>query len=381
MAENPFSYGSPVRAEHFTDRRVEVADIADRMLNGQNVILLSPRRYGKTSVLYAAMERARRRGGRTGYASLAQCTDRRDVAAELLRAALSGPLSWIASRTADLGRLLGRLRIQPEVSARPDGSIGVRISPGMGVETTTDVVGEILRLLGDAGEGRHPVSLVIDEFQQVEEIPELDGGVFKSLADELTHVSLVFSGSREHIMRRLTTGAGAPLLGMGEPFNLDKVPRADMLRYVGARCRDGAHPIDPGAAALLFDLVDGIPNDVQRLAYTTFSLANGPIAEATVREGMRRAVLHQSADFTERYEQLAPTQKRLLRALAREPREAVYARPFLDEVGVANQNSVRHGLGRLAGAELLVRRGRVWEVSNPFLRAWLLESPGLAAAP
>lgn len=373
MASNPFSYGSPVRAEHFTDRAVEVADIADRMLNGQNVIVLSPRRYGKTSVLYAAIDRVRASKGRTGYASLAQCTDRRDVAQELLRAVLAGPLSWAAAKTAELGRVLGRLRVRPEVGARPDGSVDVRFSPSVAEQTTTEMIGEILRLLGDAGSARHPASLVVDEFQKIEEIAGLDGGIFKRLADELTRVSLVFSGSREHVMRRLTVGAGAPLLGMGEPFTLGPVPREDMVAYVSARCRSGGHPIDAHAAALLFDLVDGIPNDVQRLAYTTFSQANGPISEATVLEGMRRAVLHQSADFTERFEALAPTQQRLLRALAREPRSAVYSHEFLAEVGVVNQNSVSHGLRRLAETELVIRRGRTWSVGNPFLRAWLRE--------
>lgn len=377
MAPNPFSYGSPVRAEQFTDRTLEVADVAERMVNGQNVIVLSPRRYGKTSLLYEAIDRVRAAKGRTGYASLAQCTDRRDVAQELLRACLNGPLSWAASRTAELGRLLGRLRVRPEVGARLDGGIDVRFSPGLAEQTTTEMIGEILRLLADAGSPRHPASLVIDEFQKIEEIADLDAGIFKRLADELRAVSLVVSGSKEHLMRRLTTRAGAPLLGMGEPMVLGLVPQAEMVAYITSRCRAGGHPIDSAAAALIFDLVDGVPNDVQRLAYTTFSLADGPLSEATVRQGMERAVMHQSADFSERYESLAPAQQRLLRALARAPRAAVYARDFLAEVGVANQNSISYGLRRMAEAELVVRRGRVWSVGDPFLRAWLASPPGL----
>lgn len=378
MATNPFSYGSPVRAENFTDRVVEVADIAERMRDGQNVILLSPRRYGKTSLLYAAIDRVRREGGRSGYASLAQCTDRRDVATELLRAALNGPLSWRASRTAELGRLLSRFRVRPEVSAGAEGTLQVRLGSGIAEQTTTEMIGEVLRLLGEAPSRRHPVSLVIDEFQQIEEIGGLDAGIFKRMADDLTAVSLVFSGSREHVMRRLTMGPGAPLLGMGEPFTLGPVPRDDMVAHIIERCRSAGRRIGAPAAELVHDLVDGIPNDVQRLAYTTFGRGTGAITEETVRDGMARAVLHQAADFTERYEALAPTQKRLLRALAAAPRENVFARAFLDEIAVANQNGVSHGLRRLAEAELAVRRGRVWHVANPFLRSWLRdpERPG-----
>ena len=371
VAGNPFSYGSPVRAEHFTDRATEVADIADRMLNGQNVILFSPRRYGKTSVLYAAIDRVRARKGRTGYASLAQCSDRRDVAQELLRAILSGPLSWAAARTAELGRLLAHLRVRPEITATPRGTVEVHFAPGLAEVSSTEMIAEVLRLLGGAAGRGRPVSLVIDEFQQVEEITDLDGGIFKRMADELTHVGLVFSGSREHVMRRLTTGAGAPLLGTGEPFALGLIPRDEMVAFVTERCTAGGQPIEPAAAELLFDLVDGIPNDVQRLAYTTFALGAERIDDEVVREGLRRAVLHQAADFIGRFEALAPAQRRILRALAVRPREAVYARDFLVEVGVANQNGISHALRRLSEAELAVREGRAWRVAYPFLRAWL----------
>ena len=77
---NPFHYGSPVAGDRFADRKVEVDALVRRMLDGQNVIVLSPRRYGKTSLLQRSMELVRRRRGRTGYASLIRASNRREVA-------------------------------------------------------------------------------------------------------------------------------------------------------------------------------------------------------------------------------------------------------------------------------------------------------------
>src|SRR5215472_8314144 len=164
---NPFSYGSPVRAEHFTDRREELADVVARMLGAQNVILLSPRRYGKTSLLFRAMDEVRRRRGRTGYVTLARCTDR-----------------------------LARMRVRPELVVGPDGSFHVSVLPGLREPDWSEVMGDALRLLSDAGEGSRPVSLVVDEFQVAAEIPPGLGGEFKAIADELQGVSLVLAGSR-----------------------------------------------------------------------------------------------------------------------------------------------------------------------------------------
>src|ERR1700716_4672381 len=117
--ENPFSYGSPVRAEHFTDRREELADIVARMLGGQNVILLSPRRYGKTSLLFKAMEEVRRRKGRTGYVTLARCTDRREVAEAFFTGIVNGPLSWLRRRQRELVERLRERGGRPPGARRP----------------------------------------------------------------------------------------------------------------------------------------------------------------------------------------------------------------------------------------------------------------------
>ena len=377
---NPFSYGSPVRAEHFTDRREELADIVARMLSGQNVILLSPRRYGKTSLLFRAIDEVRRRKGRTGYVTLARCTDRHEVAEAFLSGIVNGPLSWLRRRRRDLTDRLARMRVRPEVVVGPDGSFHVSLAASLREPNWSEVMADALRLLRDAGDGTHPASLVIDEFQVVAEIPPGLGGEFKAIADELEGVSLVFAGSREHVMRELATGPGAPLLGMGEPMTLGVVPEGDMVDYLCRRTRAGGKRMTPDVARSLFRSVDGITNDVQRLAWIAFGIAEDVVDEAVVDMAMHRAVRHQASDFTERYERLSPSQQRVLRTLAHEPTANVYTHAFLGAVKVANANAVRTALSALQRDELVTRRDGVWHVANAFLRSWLtdgtVDAPG-----
>ena len=90
---------------------------------------------------------------------------------------------------------------------------------------------------------------------------------------------------------------------------------------------------------------------------------------------------HQAGFFAERYESLAPSQQRIVRELARSPREKVYAKAFLDAVMVANANAVTTALRALAEQEIVRRQGRQWRLASPFFRAWLLdqlEEPGTA---
>jgi hypothetical protein len=174
-------------------------------------------------------------------------------------------------------------------------------------------------------------------------------------------------------MHRLASGPGSPLLGMGERIDLDIVPEVAMTRYLIDRAITAGKPMPEAVAALIYAAVDGIPNDVQRLAFEAYQVANDVVDEEAVAIAMQRIVSHQSTDYAELYERLAPTQQRVLRTLACEPTSAVYAAAFLRETDVNNPNSVRAALEVLDGRELVRRRDGVWVVTNAFLRAWLCQ--------
>jgi hypothetical protein len=377
---NPFSFGSPVNdAAHFCDRKVELSAVTDLMLNGQNAILLSPRRYGKTSLLYRAIDMVRRSKGRTGYASLARCTSRREVAQELLRATMNGPLSTLRRSRARLQDAVRTFSIRPDLYIEVDGRIGVRFGVvGRDDEDWSRVMADVLRLLRDAGDRDHPASLVVDEFQRVLKIHRDIGGQFKALADELGGVSLVLSGSQLHLMRALSVGSAAPLYGIGELVYLDVVPEADMVDYLCRRAKSGGKPMLPQVATRLYRLVDGVTNDVQRLAYNAYTEAQHAIDEAAVDRGLEAILRHQGVEFQERFANLAdaPSQQRLLRYLASHQGRGLYSKAVLDELEVANANAVRTALTMLDRLELIVERDGEWRVGNPFFREWLRAEAG-----
>lgn len=373
--ENPFHYGSPAESESFTDRERELSAVVSRMMNGQNVILLSPRRYGKTSLLLGAVEQVRKRRGRSGYASLLRCSSHREVAEALTTAVLNGPLSWLTSQRQKLTDVFGHLRVSPAIEMNPDGSLQASLRPLTPERVNwRDMIANSMRLLLQAESGNHPVSLVLDEFQQVAEVDPHLPNVFKTIADELRHVSLVFAGSKMHVMQRIAVGPGAPLMGMGEHISLGPVPEDAMVPFLLKRARVGGKQLTTAAARRIFALVEGIPNDVQRLAYEAFELAEQTIDEALVDSAMERVVSHRALDYEEKFTQLAPTQQRVLTALARYPGMPVFGREFVAEVDVANHSTVRKALAVLEDDELVARRSGEWVVADTFFRSWLRQA-------
>lgn len=371
---NPFHYGSPAGPDHFCDREAELRAISSRMLNAQNVILLSPRRYGKTSLLMRAIDEVRKRKGRTGYVSLIKCSSRREVAEALVAGVLNGPLSKFARTKEQMMSALGHLRISPSLTWYSEGKVSVSFDSRTGEERWGEILQDALRMLARVSEG-HTTSFVMDEFQRIAEIDKGLAGVFKAAADDLRGTSFVFAGSKLHLMREISSGPGAPLLGMGEKISLDTIPEQFMVEYLIARSAIGKKTMSVDAAQHVYKSVRAIPNDVQRLAYATFDVAaTAHIGPSDVDEGMRVILSHEATDFAEAYERLAPSQQRVIRLLAQQPTEMVYTKVFMDAAQVANDNAIRTALRVLTERELVHRKGRTWEVSSTFFQEWLREA-------
>jgi hypothetical protein len=342
------------------------------MHNGIHAFVLSPRRYGKTSLMLEALRRFRKGGGRGGYANLLLCTTEAEAAGVVLTSVVREVLRPVGRTRRSIEDVLEHLRVAPQIELSPEGRVTLTLQPAMSGQRWYEVLEDAVGLLERAGE-RRPAALVLDEFQQVAEIgPKGLGGAFKALADQARGTSLVFSGSRLSVMERLTRGRGAPLLGMGETFNLEVVPEDEMSAHLVARAKRGGKRLTRADARALYRRVDGIPNDVQWLAHAAYEAAAEVIDGGAIDAGLESIVRRQAGFFAERYESLAPSQQRIVRELARSPREKVYAKAFLDAVMVANANAVTTALRTLAEQEIVRREGRQWRLASPFFRAWLL---------
>jgi uncharacterized protein len=369
---NPFEYSDPVTGESFADRRSELQTLTARMLAGQNVVLISPRRYGKTSLIMNAQVRVRRRGGRTGMANLFWCRSRQDVAQELANAVVRGPLGWLRGRLEETRRLLSSLP-GASVSVEKDG-YRVSLSPFQPKSDWTAEIRHLMRLVRESGSAEHPASLVIDEFQKVAEIDPALPGLFKSLTDlELRGVSLVLAGSRRHVMHELYAGPGAPLLGVGEILTLDLVPEADMIAFLHHRSAAGGKEMTEGAARTLYARARGVPAYVQRLAFEAFDSDGKAIDEAGVELAVSTVLKRERQYFEVIYEDLAPNQRNMVRALATAPARSITSREFLDRSGLRADSSAQRALSSLEASEKIELGPDGWQVTDPLFALWLAE--------
>ena len=377
MQSSPYRFGAPVEPPWFCDREAELDVLTARMRGAIHVFVLSPRRYGKTSLIRRAMDVVEADGARCAYANLLFATSETELATTILQAVVHDLLGRAGRARQSLETILRQLRITSKVSVGADGSVSLGLDASAVASSWLDVVHDAVGLLQRSAK-KHPAVLVLDEFQVVATIGRKGvGGAFKALADEVTNMGIVFSGSHLAVMEKLTKGAGAPLHGMGERLVLDVVPEEPMVAYLQRRARAAGKRLDKATGRLVYRSADAVPNYVQQLALAAFDAAGSSpvITEGHVTEGFDTVVERGASTFAQQFEDLgrAPAQQRIIRALARQPTSSVYAKAFLDAVGVANANAVTTALRVLDGKELVARKGRVWDIADPFLRRWLAQ--------
>jgi hypothetical protein len=172
-------------------------------------------------------------------------------------------------------------------------------------------------------------------------------------------------------MERLTGSSGAPLYGMAEPLGLGPVETNAMVDYLRQRAAGAGKPMTPEVAGRLIEIAGPIPNDIQRLAYCAYEEADGAIGNDEVNQGMEEAASHSDATYADLFSGRSPGQRRVLRALAAQPRTEIFSAHFAREVQLANAASVRKAVDALAGTEFVARDGDAWKVADPFFRYWL----------
>jgi hypothetical protein len=378
VAANPFHYGTPVEGEQFTGRERELEALVSRMRNGVNVVLLSPRRYGKTSLLLRA-EAELAQGARPAALVKANVLRSRDLStfvAQLTASAYHVPGGrWHRARQA-VPEFLRRLRLRPAVSFDDQGKPTFAFEGDLAPPDADEVIADLYQLLDDEV-GQRPAVIVLDEFQAVTAHGAHLPNLLKSLADAHPRVSLVVAGSRRHLMERLVTAEGAPLYGMAQKVALGPIPGDVMAVFLRERAAAGAKPMGEEAARLILELAGPVPNDVQHLAYEAFELATRRIDPTAVIEGLDQAVAHEASGYAETFAARPPGQRRVLVALAACLAEPVFSAAFARAVHLAGSNSVKKAVDTLEADEIVtVRDGRP-AVADPFFAAWLRPAGGL----
>ena len=372
--QNPFRFGAVVTGEDFADRRAELAELGRELRDGQHLFLLSPRRYGKTSLILMLLERLRRQGILVAYVDVFRTTTAAQLmelmAQTVLRAAESQPERLLRLATD----LLGRLR--PQVGADSRGKPTLSLDIGSSPRSALALQEEGLALPEQlAIKRKRRLVLVFDEFQEIQRFPGTSlEKAMRSHFQTHRHVSYLFAGSKESALRDMATRERSPFFKFGRLVPLDPIPIAEFAPYLEARFRRGRLRVSRETLDAVLAAADDVPYNVQRLCHELWALRVGTtdrILEQDIGGAITRIVEQDASHFSAIWDRLSLHQRQVLQAIAGRGGRNVFAAEFLASHRLGSHSSVQTSLRMLLKNQVLFRANGEYRFTDAFFREWI----------
>ena len=356
MMENPFQYGGIVTGTYFADRTVEIRDLKREMENINRVFLVSPRRFGKTCLLYNLGKHLEENGIAWTYLDLNAFPDLRHFA---------GAMASFSAKALESNsdRLLkffsGFRRLHPKLGMDPDGNITASLEIFAEEKDSLSALIEGMNQAQNlAAKKKKRMVVMIDEFSDIE---KYDGRTIeKAMRSEIqkhSHIGYIFSGSEQSMMLSMIQDKTRPFYKLGRIMELGPIKRESYSRFILGWLEKGGYAIRNEDLEGIFALGKDVPYNIQRLCNTMWETAvESKAITADVIQSLPLIIARQDSPHYEMIWQSATkSQKNLLIALSDDPHGLIFSRDFQMSHGIGPSSSIKASLDSLLKKGILAR--------------------------
>ena len=381
---NPFVYGEVVPTAAFVDREAEIDRLTRDLLAGQKIFLISPRRYGKSSLVRQALEAARRGGVLTvevtvsSYSSYVAFLEGYARALFAIETRPDRARSWLRDM---LGGVRPEVRIEAGKAGR--GALAVSFPSARTGRDISLLAQEVFALPGRLADARRcRLAIALDEFQAIGSF-EGDGKAprmhqvehaLRAAVQHQRQVGYVFSGSEPTLMERML-GKSRPFYKAGPVMRLEKIDAGVFAAFLEARFAATKLRPEPGLGAAIVELAGNLPYDVQRLAHELWddARANGKKAAGLedLHETLKRLLGEHETLFEATWQRLTLAQRAALRAAVVEEGRELLSGDTRARYRLGGPSTVQASLDALVREDVLAREARRYLVVDSLLREWI----------
>lgn len=373
--ENPFVYGEIVGRGAFADREAE----RDRLVReaGQKVFLISPRRYGKSSLIRDVLDRLARQRVITVEVTVAASSSYVGFLEAYAQALVQAetPAARVRRWVQELFRsVTPELRLESVPPGEP--RLSLAFPSVRTARDTARLAAEVFALPGRiAAARRQKVAVALDEFQA---IAAFDGGsveqALRAAVQTQRTVGYVFAGSEPSVMDRML-GPKRPFYKAGPVMRLQKIDAAVLASFIEARFTASGLRPHAGLGEALVDLGANVPYDVQRLAHETWddvkAAGRRTAGLEDVHATLTRLLGEQQTVFEAAWQRLTLAQRAVLRAAVLDEGRGLLSADARVRHRLPGASSVQAALAALVRQDILLKDGRQYVVSDSLFREWV----------
>lgn len=374
--ENPFIYGKAVYGPNFADREEEISEMMMDLKSGQNILVYSPRRYGKTSLVQEVLSNLRKEGVLTVYVDLFPVTSKSKFADFYTAALARGTETKLEAMIRVIREVIG---VTPKIKIKPEGLPNIEVELGLrrpDVDQTLENIYDAPQQIAKKRKKR--VAVVFDEFQ---EIANLDGEhIERSMRTKVQHhdqVAYVFMGSKRHILKQIFRSKARAFYKQAKEYPLGKISSDKFKGFIAKKFAASGFKIDETSILKILGFTEGHPYYTQQLCHELWNLClpNRTVRVSDVDIAVEKVLRINSGEYARIWESLTNVQRAVLLAIATEGGQGqLYSSEFIERHDLVSPQHVQKALKPLEQKEL-IERNRKWEVTDIFFREWLRKGP------
>ena len=316
MMNAPFQYGTLATKDNFVDRVEDRAQLKSFLSSHINVMLISPRRWGKSSLVKVAMEELQNEDKdiRVCFIDVFSIGSEAEFYRTFASQVIACASSILERRIQDAKKFL--TGVVPQVVIKDDVTnfmaFDVKFMP-----QEQDKM-DILRLPETLAEAKNiKIIVCIDEFQQLANLPGYKNmeGKMRSAWQQQQHVTYCLYGSKRHMMMDIFNNANSPFYRFGQMLFLGKIPKTEWMPFIRESFEKTGKHISEAFASQVCDTVECHSWYLQQLCYFIWNATTEEVTEQTFQYGLSQLVNTNSPMFLSDTESLAPSQIEMLRAI------------------------------------------------------------------
>ena len=360
MSTNPFKFGTVVDGAYFTDREDELERIAS-YINGENhLILISPRRFGKTSLIRKIVNESKRP---YIFLDMQIVLSVEDFASQLLKRI------YRIFPVQKLKSFIMSFRVIPSVKINPvTGEPEISFHPG---SKELSPLEDVLNLIEKLGTDKKKIILVLDEFQDIFRIDRGLDRFLRSVMQNHRHINYIFMGSNESMIREIFEIKNSPFYRFGSLMNLDKIDPDKFTLFLEEKfavITDKYKELSEGILGITLSH----PYYTQQLAFIVWEfLVRSGYTSGIVEIAANEIVQSHDNDYERLWNNFNRTDMMILTGMA-----ASDISPLTDEFsrlyGTGAASTVFSTLRRLTQKGILLKEKSVYKIDDPFFRRWII---------
>lgn len=372
MLDNPFILEPYRSKELFCDREKETEEILRHITNGRNITLISPRRLGKTGLIFRVFEeiRAKALPFETIYVDISDTLSLEDFIM-----ALSEAIALRLKKQQKISAFFRSLKnVRPMLGWDP-----LSGSPQVSFSFSDDnqkqnTLKDVLEYLEKAPQ---KILLAIDEFQQIREYDGINmEAVLRKHIQHLHNVRFIYCGSKKHTMTDMFTNAKKPFYESTSFCYLAKLPVPVYAAFIKSLFVSAGKAIDDDSIDYILQWTKVHTYYTQRLCNEVFSLSGDTIDRDLINKAIQAILDTEKERFREIRRLITRSQWKMLKAIASEGEVSqITSSSFLSRHGISSGPTALRNIKALTDKELVLATNRedatCYSVYNVFLSRYL----------